>query len=119
MIKVVFICFIGLFLVTCTPKELPTVLQLNDGDVIMKVSHQTSEEELKTIQKQLLTIQITIDFSTSEFFENGMLRKLNLVVMTPDSHVGKTSADIVNLQYKYFGFIYQKNGSPTFKIGEI
>jgi len=42
-----------------------------------------------------------------------------LAVKTPDGSNGTTSADLVTLQFKYFGFIYKKTGSPTFKIGEI
>lgn len=112
----VFSCFI---LFSCQPKDLPTVFDQSEGYAQMKVSHQTKKEELISISQKLADHGIQIDFSKSEFFEDGKLRNLKLAVKTPDGSNGTTSADLVTLQFKYFGFIYKKTGSPTFKIGEI
>lgn len=105
------------YFLACSPKELPTICTIQDNEVILKVSHQTSRQELAKIQTDLERVQITMDFATSEFYENGFIKKLNLVITTPEGNIGRTTADVVTLQYKYYGFMYQKNGNPSFKIG--
>lgn len=104
---------------SCMPKELPTVLDQSEGYALMKVSHLTTKEELQSMSSKLAEQGITIDYSSSEFFDDGKLRNLILSVVTPDGNKGSTNADLVTLQFKYFGFLYQKNGQPSFKIGTI
>lgn len=106
-------------LFSCMPKELPTVLTMSDDQVTMKVSHQTTQEELTSMASKLEQQNIKIDFTGSTFFKNDRLQKLILRVTMADGTSGMTTADIVALQYRYFGFLYQKAGSPAFKIGEI
>jgi len=106
-------------MVSCQPKELPTILEQSEGYSLMKVSHQTIKTEFSSMAIKLAEQGIEIDFSKSEFFEDGKLRNLKLAVKTPDGNSGTTSADQVTLQFKYFGFLYQKDRKPGFKIGEI
>lgn len=103
----------------CQPRDLPTVFNMSDGYALMKVSHMTTRDELNNISQKLKTQNIELDFSASEFFDNGKLRTLKLSVTTPDGNRGVTGADQVGLQYKYFGFLYQRSGTPAFKIGEM
>lgn len=110
---------ISLSLLACNPKALPTVFVQQEGYALLKVSHETTRDELKDIQAQLEKQGISLDYFSSAFYENGHLQILKLMVTTPEGHSGQTTADIVNLQYRYYGFIYQKGGSPVFKIGEI
>jgi len=117
--KNIFIFFLIISFTSCQPKELPTILEQVEGFTVMKVSHQTSKAELTSMAKKLAEQGIDIDFSKSEFFEDGKLRNLKLAVKTPDGNSGVTSADQVTLQFKYFGFIYQKGEDISFKIGEI
>ncbi|MBK9256313.1 MAG: hypothetical protein IPM42_12565 [Saprospiraceae bacterium] len=117
--KIVFSVFLVLTIMSCQPKELPTILEQSDGYVLMKLSHQTTKTELESMSIKLANQNIEMDYSNSEFLEDGRLRILKLVVKTPDGSTGTTSADIVNLQYKYFGFLYDKAGAPVFRIGEM
>ena len=117
--KNIFLLPLLLLLFSCQPKELPTILEQSEGYALMKVSHQTTKAELSSMVIKLAEQGIDIDFSKSEFFEDGKLRNLKLAVKTPDGNSGATSADQVTLQFKYFGFLYQKDGSVSFKIGEI
>lgn len=103
----------------CQPKELPTELKQSEGFASMKVSHLTTKQELKEMAQKLAVQEIKIDYTSSEFFDDGKLRKLQLFVVTPDGSSGATTVDGVTLQFKYFGFLYQKDGNPTFKIGEM
>lgn len=117
--KYLLLTFLSLGLLACNPKELPTVFVQKDGYALLKVSHQTTREELDNIQIQLEEQGITLDYSGSSFFDNGSLQILKMQVVTPKGHSGQTTADIVNLQYRYYGFLYQMDGQPGFKIGEI
>lgn len=117
--KHLFIFSLGWLLISCQPKELPTVLDLTEGYALMKVSHQTTKSELKSMAQKLSEMEIEMDYSGSEFYEDDKLQKLKLIIVTPDGNKGVTTADIVALQFRYFGFLYQKEGSPSFKIGEI
>lgn len=117
--KNIIFLFLILGLASCQPKELPTVLEQSEGYALMKVSHQTTKAELSSMAIKLAEQGIDIDFSKSEFFEDGKLRNLKLAVKTPDGDSGTTSADQVLLQFKYFGFLYQKDKSVSFEIGGI
>lgn len=108
-----------LVLISCSPKELPTVLENTDSRVVMKVSHMTTRAELDDLSAKLAQTGITVDYSGSEFFDNGRLRRLVLMVVTPEGNNGRTTADIVALQFRYFGFEYIKGKNGRFKIGEV
>lgn len=117
--KNIFLYALLILLASCQPKELPTVLEQSDGYALMKVSHVTTKAELISMAQKLAEQNITIDFSSTEFFEDGKLRNLKLAIKTPEGSSGTTSADLVTLQFKYFGFKYDKDGVPVFQIGEI
>lgn len=117
--KYFFFFAIGILIVSCQPKDLPTVLDMSDGYALMKVSHMTTKSELKVIADKLASMEISMDYSGSDFFDDDKLQKLKLYVVTPEGVKGATTADIVALQFRYFGFLYQKDGSPSFKIGEL
>ena len=108
-----------ILLSSCQPKDLPTVFTQSEGYALMKISHQTTKTELEQMSIKLAEQGINITFSNSEFFEDGKIRNLKLGVETPDGNRGSTSADIVVLQFNYYGFIYQKDGNPVFQIGNI
>ncbi len=110
---------IALFLLACSPKDLPTVFIQQDDYALLKVSHETTKNELKAIKDKLENQGIVIDYFSSSFFDNDQLQILRLIVTTPEGHSGQTTADIVNLQFKYYGFKYNKGGAPVFKIGEL
>ena len=111
------LCF--LFVLGCTPKDLPTILEMDSTHVLLNVSHMTTRAELDDIVKKLSAEEITMSYEGSEFFENGHLRRLMLTVATPEGNSGRTTADIVTLQYRYFGFKYEKGEKGSFSIGEV
>lgn len=117
--KNVLILFLIIFITSCQPKELPTILEQRDGFAMMKISHETVKDELSEMITKLATQDIVVDVKGTEFFENGHVKKLILTVIAPDGSKGVTKADIVALQFRYFGFMYNKEGNPSFKIGEI
>lgn len=106
-------------LISCMPKDLPTVITQKQDYTLVKLSHKTTKEELKTIQQKLAEQEIGFNYDGSTFFDDNKLQKLNLVVSIPGGHSGRTSADIVAIQFKYFGFLYQKGSNPVFRIGEM
>ncbi len=110
---------LALSLVSCQPKALPTVFEQKEGYALMKVSHETTKEELIQISEKLKIQKISIDFSASTFFENNRLQNLKLVVTTPNGNKGSCYADQTTLQFKYFGFVFNLHGQPAFKIGEL
>jgi hypothetical protein len=113
------VLFLFLSFIACQPKDLPTVFDVSQGYALMKVSHQTTRAELKQMADKLALQEFQVDYTGSEFYENDKLQKLKLYIVTPDGNKGVTTADIVALQFRYFGFLYQKEGNPSFKIGEI
>jgi hypothetical protein len=108
-----------MLLISCSPKELPTIFTIDGSQVYMKVSHKTTRGELEDIRQKLTEIGIIMSYEGSEFFENNNLRRLVLTVSTPEGNSGKTTADIVALQFLYFGFVYKKGEKGSFKIGEV
>ncbi|HMT53091.1 MAG TPA: hypothetical protein PKD16_07270 [Saprospiraceae bacterium] len=117
--KNVLFAMMSILVLGCLPKDLPTELIQSEGFASMKVSHLTTKAELESMSQKLATQEIKIDYSGSVFFDDGKVQKLKLYVVTPEGNTGATAADVVTLQFKYFGFIYQKDGNPTFKIGEL
>jgi len=110
--------FFALFLSACSPKDLPTVAEHSADNVLLKLSHQSTKAEMESFARLIEDYGLEMDYSESEFFETGTLRNLKLKVMTPVGG-GSTTADQVTLQYKYYGFHYQKEGNPAFIIGKM
>lgn len=106
-----------LLLHSCQPKELPTLTEINDKIVSVKLSHQTTKNELESIASQVSKYNIKMDYSGSTFFEDGKLRILSLIVTTP-TQSGRTNADLMGLQYRYIGFEYEAV-QDKFRIGEM
>jgi hypothetical protein len=106
------------FLLSCQ-SNLPTYFEQNQDFALVKFSFSTTKDEMIEIQKKLKGQGIEMDFTGSEFFEDGKLRNLKLKVTTPSGSGGMASADQVTLQFKYFGFKYDKVGDKSFLIGEI
>ncbi len=104
---------------SCQPKDLPTVFTQSEGYALMKVSHKTTKSELTDMAQKLTDQGIKLDFAASEFFDDGKIKTLRIGVETPDGNRGSTSADLAILQFKYYGFIYEKGGNPTFQIGNM
>lgn len=107
---------LGILLFSCQPKSLPTYFEIDGNYAMLKVSHQTTKSEMSDIKTSLQNIGIDFDYDGTSFFDNGKLQKLNLLVTLPNGKVGSLTADAVNLQFKYYGFIFN---AERFKIGEM
>ncbi len=112
----ILICMI---LISCDPKELPTIFLDTTDRIVLGFSHQTTRGEITTIQDTLAKKGMMIDVTGSEFFENGHLRVLNLKVVFPGGAGGKTRADLMTIQHNYVGFEFDRTKSPGFVIGQL
>jgi hypothetical protein len=118
--KFKFLIFISiLFICSCKPKELPTIMHIDKDEITMKVSHQTTETEMINFKNQVNEFGVQLDFSKSVFFDDGKLRILSFAVSFPTGQIGTASADLMNLQHKYHGFRYTPSGNVLLKTGEF
>ena len=44
---------LGLLIISCSPKELPTIVSMDTNKIEVKLSHQTSRSEIESVQKIL------------------------------------------------------------------
>ena len=96
---------LGLLIISCSPKELPTIVSMDTNKIEVKLSHQTSRSEIESVQKILKENYNTeLDMSKSTFFEDGKIRDLALQVRASDGTGGTVNAMLSSLQYVYAGF---------------
>ena len=114
----VFSCLLSMF-ISCSPKELPTIFENTDDKIVVKLSHQTTKAEIDNIIAELKAKKIQMDVTGSKFFDDNKLRSLKLTAMWPDGTVGNIAADLMNLQFKYCGFVYDRNGSPMLQFAQF
>jgi len=118
MKKLLTFSILAIIMISCQPKNLPTISDIHQEYAEVKISHLTTNDELVSIKSKLKTISnIDLDFSKSVFFEDGKIQILKMSVMMPDGTKGSGSADLMTLQHKYYGFEYNPKGNPTSKIG--
>ena len=102
---------LGILLLSCEPKDLPTVKVLESERAILKLSHQSTKTEMEEYARDLnRNLGIKFDFTQSLFFDNGLLRSLNFQIVNPDGSGGRAAADLMNLQHSYVGFIVELDG---------
>ena len=106
-------------LLSCMPKDLPTVSEVTDTSALLKLSHMSLKSEMDTFANLCLRYQITVDYTGSTYFEDGKLRTLRLGILLPDGKSGRTQCDLTKLQYSYYGFKYDKNSQVPLVIGAI
>lgn len=105
--------------VSCTPKELPTLFENTDDKIVVKLSHQTTKAEIDNIIAELKQKNIQVDVTGSKFLDDNRLRSLKLAAVWPDGMGGTITADLMNLQFKYCGFVYEKNGNPILQFAQF
>jgi hypothetical protein len=115
--RVFFISMIATCLFSCQPKELPTMVIDKDEMFVAKFSHMTTKAEMENTVKLVEQKGGTLDISRCKFFDSGKLQILNITVKEPSGNAGSTKADIVPLQYGYYGFEWQSDGQ--FGVGSI
>ena len=102
----------------CMPKDLPTNVSISDQQIKVKLSHLTTRTELEQITSDLKSQNILMEYSRSQFFENGKLKSLSLQVAGENGKpAGSTVADLMGIQFHYYGFELKSNG--YFKIGVL
>lgn len=109
----------ALVFVSCTPKELPTIFNNTDDYIEVKLSHQTTKQEIEKITQELAVKGITVDTKGTTYFEDGRLKSLVLTAVWKDGTGGKITSDLMNLQFKYCGFVYKREGEPHLKFGQF
>ncbi len=120
MKRILTFCTIAFLISSCQPKNLPTISDIHSDYAEVKISHMTTKTELNEIKTKLKTISnIDLIYDQSQFFEDGKIQNLKIGVIMPDGTEGSGSADLLNLQFKYYGFEYNSKGNPSFKIGAI
>ena len=107
------------FLIGCQPKELPSVLTIDGEHIVFKVSHQTTKTELDSFTRELLAKNIVLDLSGTTYLKEGTLQQLKFAVMLADGTIGTKSADLVGLQYRYYGFEYNPKSTIRFRAGSF
>lgn len=109
--------FVILMGVSCQPKSLPTVFEVKENYALLKASHEITKPELEKIQAQLAEYDFVLDYSKSQFYEDDKIKVLALTLQTPTGQIGSTSADLVTIQYKYYGFRYDSENANSFYMG--
>lgn len=117
MYKLLTISILCLVMTSCEPKVLPTVIDVQPSEITVKFSHMSTMMEVAQAAMFCSEQGVDMQYVGSEFFDDGRIRKLSLQVTLPNKSGGKTSADVTNLQYSYYGFTLSKEG--RFKIGQL
>lgn len=105
-------------LASCQPKNLPTVSDIHADYAEVKISHMTTKDELAKIKTELKSVSnIDLIYNQTEFLDDGHVQILKIGVQMPDGTKGSTSADLMKLQFNYYGFEYNPKGRPSARIG--
>ncbi len=110
-----------IFLVSCA-KDSETTYSTSADNAFLSITRNTTESELVKIAAQFkLDRNISIDFSDSEFGENGKIQNLKLEVDCNDGYNGHVKVSGAALQLKNSGFRrdYSENAEQAFSIGVI
>lgn len=111
---------ISILFLSCQPKDLPTVSDIHGDFAEIRFSHMTTKEEMVKIKDELKAVSnIDLIFEQSIFLEDGHLQELKMGVKLPNGTKGSASADLIKLQFYYYGFLYDPENTPTFKIGVL
>jgi hypothetical protein len=111
--SIIFFATLFVIMCSCKPRDLPTVFKVNGDKIIAKFSHQTTKDDLLFVQNEMAHKNIMMSLRGSEFFNDGRVRILSLTIKFEDGTSGVVKADVVTLQYKYYGFSIN-DGSPLY-----
>ena len=109
---------ITFLLTSCQPKNLPTVSDIHADYAEVKFSHMTTKDEMAKIKIELKSMSnIEFRYEQSQFLDDGHLQVLKIGVVMPDGTKASTSADLMKLQFNYYGFLYDPKSNPSASIG--
>ena len=108
------IVIIAVIATTCSPKELPTIMKVDDNGFALFFSHMTTQKDMQYAKEKLFnTHGLTLDDSQSTYFDGGSLRILALDLNQGEKVVGRLNADLQKIQYSYYGY---KGSMAEFKL---
>ncbi len=119
--KKIILVLIGISIISCS-KESETKYSTDSDNVFLIITENTTETELTNIASEFKTEKnIIVDFSKTEFNENGTIKNLNLEVDCNDGFKGVAKSSGVILKVKNSGFLrdYSKNSKVPFVIGAM
>lgn len=102
--------------------SLETDYSITSEQVFLKITSNTTLSELTQISSELMEKKnILVDFAQSDFDKDGFIQKLDISVDCNDGMKGSTSANIVSLRIKPFGFLrdYREEAEHPFEIGSM
>lgn len=120
--KYIPLLFVSFLFTSCQPKSLPTIINFDENKIVVKLSHESTKKEIQEIIELLSGYNAILNTESSEFFEDGKLRDLNLRLTLPNGKGGALSAKLTNIQFNYYGFILSidDNGNVSpIKFGAI
>ncbi len=119
--KKIILMLVGILLLSCS-KESETKYSTDSEKVFLIITENTTESELTKIASEFKAEKdIIVDFSKTEFTENGKIIKLNLEVDCNDGFKGTAISSGVILKSKNSGFSrdYAENSKVPFIIGAM
>ncbi|ALM08354.1 hypothetical protein SB49_11450 [Sediminicola sp. YIK13] len=119
--KKIILVLIGISIISCS-KESETKYSTDSEKVFLIITENTTETELSNIASEFKAKKnITIDFSKTEFTENGKIKNLSLEVDCNDGFKGTATSSRVILKAKNSGFSrdYSENSKVPFVIGAM
>ena len=119
--KKIILILIGILVLSCS-KESNTKYTTDSEKVFLVITENTTENELIKIASEFKTVKnIKVDFSKTEFLENGKIKTLNLEVDCNDGFIGNATSTGDILKSKNSGFLrdYSKDAKVPFVIGAM
>jgi uncharacterized protein YxeA len=119
--KKIILVLVGILILSCA-KESETKYAVDSEKVFLIITENTTKSELTKIASEFKTEKnIIIDFSKTEFSENGKIETLNLDVNCNDGFEGTAISSGVILKSKNSGFSrdYAENSTMPFIIGAM
>ncbi|MCL5247732.1 hypothetical protein M4I21_18105 [Cellulophaga sp. 20_2_10] len=119
--KKTILVLVGILILSCS-KESETKYSTDSEKVFLIITENTTESELTKIASEFKTDKnIIVDFSKTEFSENGKIKNLNLEVDCNDGFKGTAKSSGIILKGKNSGFSrdYAKNSEIPFVIGAM
>ena len=119
--KKITLVLIGILILSCS-KESNTKYVTDADKVFLVIAENTTESELIKIASEFKTVKnIKVDFSKTEFSENGKIKTLNLEVDCNDGFKGNATSNGTILKSKNSGFLrdYSENAKAPFVIGAM
>lgn len=121
MMKKLILILVGILTLSCS-KESKTKYSIHSEKVFLVITKTSTEDELMKIASEFkVKKNIKIDFSKTEFSENGKIENLDLQVDCNDGFKGNTQSSGLLLLTKNYGFFrdYSENPEVPFMVGEI